>query len=222
MDYKVNELFVTIQGEGIFTGVPSIFVRLQGCPVGCAWCDTKHTWDVDLANQIEFKDLTTKNKLEQWSNMTAGEILDYAISIAPNVKHVVITGGEPCMYDLNPLTQAFEGQNYQCQIETSGTFEIKTTAKTWVTLSPKIDMKGGYKILPQALKRADEIKYVVATEHDLFLLDQLLASDESTKNKPILLQPNSQKERSTQFCIDTCLARNWRLSAQLHKYLEIE
>jgi len=45
MQYPINEMFQTLQGEGYFTGVPAIFIRLQGCPVGCAWCDTKHTWD---------------------------------------------------------------------------------------------------------------------------------------------------------------------------------
>ena len=45
--YPVNEIFQSIQGEATFTGTPSIFVRLQGCPVGCAWCDTKHTWEID-------------------------------------------------------------------------------------------------------------------------------------------------------------------------------
>lgn len=45
MQYPINEMFQTLQGEGYFTGVPAIFIRLQGCPVGCAWCDTKHTWE---------------------------------------------------------------------------------------------------------------------------------------------------------------------------------
>ena len=44
MHYPINEIFQTIQGEGVFTGLPAIFVRLQGCPVGCPWCDTRHTW----------------------------------------------------------------------------------------------------------------------------------------------------------------------------------
>lgn len=46
MQYPINEIFQTLQGEGVFTGVPAIFVRLQRCPVGCSWCDTKHTGTV--------------------------------------------------------------------------------------------------------------------------------------------------------------------------------
>ena len=50
--YPVNEIFQSIQGEGYFTGVPAIFVRLQGCPVGCAWCDTQHTWELAADKQV--------------------------------------------------------------------------------------------------------------------------------------------------------------------------
>ncbi|MGY8878270.1 MAG: 7-carboxy-7-deazaguanine synthase QueE, partial [Pseudoalteromonas sp.] len=50
--YKINEVFETIQGEASFTGTPSIFLRLQGCPVGCSWCDTKQTWDVDNVYKV--------------------------------------------------------------------------------------------------------------------------------------------------------------------------
>ncbi|MFZ6043504.1 7-carboxy-7-deazaguanine synthase QueE, partial [Vibrio natriegens] len=76
-------------------------------------------------------------------------------------KHVVITGGEPCLYDLVPLTEALEQAGFRCQIETSGTSEVKATANTWVTVSPKINMKAKLPVLPSALERADEIKHPV-------------------------------------------------------------
>ena len=68
------------------------------------------------------------------------------------------------MVDLTPLCQTFEEQGYSCQIETSGTFEVKTTSQCWVTVSPKVNMKGGYEILTSAMQRANEIKHPVATE----------------------------------------------------------
>ena len=59
--YKINELFETIQGEGSFTGQPSIFLRLQGCPVGCSWCDTKHTWEINLDREVSRDVVLNKN-----------------------------------------------------------------------------------------------------------------------------------------------------------------
>lgn len=60
--YKINELFETIQGEGSFTGQPSIFIRLQGCPVACSWCDTKHTWDINIDDSVSAEVMGNKKK----------------------------------------------------------------------------------------------------------------------------------------------------------------
>lgn len=109
----------------------------------------------------------------------------------------------------------------QCQIETSGTSEVVTTEKTWVTVSPKVAMKGKLPVLKSALERANEIKHPVGTQKDIDHLDELLASAEIKPETIIALQPISQKPRATQLCIDTCVARNWRLSIQTHKYLSI-
>jgi 7-carboxy-7-deazaguanine synthase len=133
----------------------------------------------------------------------------------------VITGGEPCIYDLAPLTELFEQHGYRCQIETSGTHEIRCSANTWVTVSPKVNMRGGMKVLDQALRRADEVKHPVARERDIEALDALLATLQDDKARIIALQPISQKEEATRLCIETCIARNWRLSMQTHKYLNI-
>ena len=176
MQYPINEMFQTLQGEGYFTGVPAIFIRLQGCPVGFAWCDTKHTWE----------------KLE-----------------------------EPCIHDLLPLTDLLEKNGFSCQIETSGTHEVRCTPNTWVTVSPKLNMRGGYEVLSQALERANEIKHPVGRVRDIEALDELLATLTDDKPRVIALQPISQKDDATRLCIETCIARNWRLSMQTHKYLNI-
>mgnify|MGYP003664071811 FL=1 len=69
--YKINEIFETLQGEGSFTGQPSIFIRLQGCPVGCSWCDTKHTWEVSPEKEVEQKNITSKNEESScWGTFT--------------------------------------------------------------------------------------------------------------------------------------------------------
>ncbi len=222
MQYKINEVFETIQGEGAFTGQPSVFVRLQACPVACSWCDTKHTWEVDESLQIPAKDLSRKSQATpQWAAMTVDELLALVIERGYQAKHLVITGGEPCMVDLMPLTEGFEVQGYSCQVETSGTFAVQISERSWVTVSPKINMRGGYKVLASALERANEIKHPVATQQHVDELKHLLDEHQIT-DKPIYLQPISQKSRATQLAIKTCISNNWRLSVQVHKYLGIE
>lgn len=222
MAYKVNEIFETIQGEGSFTGVPAIFIRLQGCPVGCSWCDTKHTWAVNPDLQVQPDTVMAKSaETAQWAALSAEQLLALFQEKGYQARHVVITGGEPCMYDLHPLCYVLHEAGYQTQIETSGTFEILVPAKSWVTVSPKVNMKGGYKVLQSALNRADEIKHPVAMDKHVEQLLQLLRHTDTTK-KLIYLQPISQQAKATALAIAYCKKYNWRLSVQVHKYLGIE
>ncbi|HDX8643212.1 7-carboxy-7-deazaguanine synthase QueE [Aeromonas dhakensis] len=223
MHYPINEIFQTIQGEGVFTGLPAIFVRLQGCPVGCPWCDTRHTWVVDPAREVGVQAvLDCSNESDGWSKMSTEQILASFQQLGYQARHVVITGGEPCLYDLQDLSTALIAAGYQVQIETSGTSEIKTHEQTWVTVSPKINMKGGLPVLVSALEHANEIKHPVATERHVEELDALLATARLRDDVVIALQPISQKPRATQLAMATCIARNWRLSIQTHKYLDID
>ncbi|KAF7786891.1 7-carboxy-7-deazaguanine synthase [Pseudoalteromonas rubra] len=219
--YKINEVFETIQGEASHTGVPSIFVRLQGCPVGCAWCDTKQTWEVDPVYLVSL-DQTVEKKADSdfWANATPEQLLALFEARGYTAKHVVITGGEPCMYDLNPLCDKLHAEGYQTQVETSGTFEILVPAQTWVTVSPKINMRGGYKVLASAMQRADEIKHPVAMEKHVEELEALF-EETGVQPKLVYLQPISQKAKATKLAIDTCKQKNWRLSVQVHKYIGI-
>ncbi|KJY83428.1 pyrroloquinoline quinone biosynthesis protein [Vibrio galatheae] len=215
-------MFQTIQGEGVYTGVPSVFVRLQECPVGCAWCDTKQTWDATPQDERPLDEILAKQEdSPTWCSVTAEQIVDEYKKQGYTAKHIVITGGEPCIYDLTPLSTAFEAIDCQCQIETSGTSEVRTSENTWVTVSPKIAMKGKLPVLDSALLRANEIKHPVATQKDIDQLDELLVRAGVSAETTIALQPISQKPRATQLCIDVCVARNWRLSIQTHKYLSI-
>lgn len=222
MQYPINEMFQTLQGEGFFTGVPAIFIRLQGCPVGCAWCDTKHTWDKIADREVSLFSVLAKTKeSDKWSAASAEELLVIIGRQGYTARHVVITGGEPCIYDLIPLTQLLQDNGFSCQIETSGTHQVLCTEGTWVTVSPKVNMRGGYDVLAQALERANEIKHPVGRVRDIEALDALLATLPERHNCIIALQPISQKEDATRLCIETCIARNWRLSMQTHKYLNI-
>ena len=221
MNYPVNEVFETIQGEGVFTGVPAIFVRLQGCPVGCAWCDTKQTWDLLEDKKVSPEQvITVDGSVGRWANHTVQSLIEAFNAKGYTARHVVITGGEPCMYDLNPLCQLLHNAGYSTQIETSGTFDIQAPAQTWVTVSPKVNMAGGYKVLQSALDRANEIKHPVAMEKHVEELLQLLQQTDTTA-KLIYLQPISQQRRATELAIAQCKKHNWRLSVQVHKYLGI-
>ncbi|MBD2813440.1 7-carboxy-7-deazaguanine synthase QueE [Xenorhabdus sp. Flor] len=222
MIYPINEMFQTLQGEGVFTGVPSVFIRLQGCPVGCSWCDTKHTWEKEADKQQPMENILVKSQdSDIWGVATPRQLINLFTHQGYTARHVVITGGEPCLYDLRPLTETLEREGYQCQIETSGTHAIYCSDKTWVTVSPKVKMRGGYKVLPEAMKRANEVKHPVGRERDIEALDELLAMLNEDNAPVIALQPISQKEEATRLCIETCIARNWRFSMQTHKYLNI-
>lgn len=218
---KVNEIFETIQGEGVHTGVPSIFLRLQGCPIGCAWCDTKHTWEVETCDEVNLRHVANKNRdSSAWCSASTSELVNY-FKTNWTAKHVVITGGEPCLYDLSEVTTQLESFGFTCQIETSGTFEIKVSDTTWVTVSPKVNMKGGFKVLRSTIERANEIKHPVGTEKDIENLKRILEEHCMRNDAVVALQPISQKTRATELCIRHCILNNWRLSIQTHKYLQI-
>ncbi|WP_241608356.1 7-carboxy-7-deazaguanine synthase QueE [Rosenbergiella epipactidis] len=222
MLYPINEMFQTLQGEGFYTGAPAIFIRLQGCPVGCSWCDTKHTWEKYADQQQPLTAIVHKSaESEAWADASVEQLLAVIAEQGWTAKHIVITGGEPALYDLTHLTEQLEQQGFQCQIETSGTHPIQCSAATWVTVSPKVNMRGGYDVLNSALLRANEVKHPVGRQRDIDALDLLLSQVPPSTERIIALQPISCKKAATELCIATCIARNWRFSMQTHKYLNI-
>ena len=120
MNLPINEIFNSVQGEGSYTGTPSVFVRLQACFVGCQFCDTKHTWTKDNNKIIPFHDMLGKQKdSDEWSDTPIATLV--AFLVGQPERHIVITGGEPCMYDLIELTTGLINLDKTIQIETSGT-----------------------------------------------------------------------------------------------------
>jgi 7-carboxy-7-deazaguanine synthase len=212
----VNEIFETIQGEARYTGTPSVFVRLQGCPVGCPWCDTKHTWYVEPENKIDLDSVIAKTKdTDQYGAVSALELAQTLSKYKAG--HVVITGGEPCLYDLRELTKRILQLGKTVQIETSGTHEINCHPESWVTLSPKIEMPGGYKVLQTSIDRADEIKFPVGKMKDVDTLKKHFINP----LVKVWLQPLSQSKKATQLCIEQATINGWNLSIQTHKFIGI-
>ncbi|HAQ47449.1 MAG TPA: 7-carboxy-7-deazaguanine synthase QueE [Glaciecola sp.] len=223
VQYPVNEIFESIQGEGRFTGVPSVFLRLQGCPVGCPWCDTQHTWPVANEDIITVTQLREKNaEAPTHAYMSVAGFLDEYSKRGYQARHIVITGGEPAMHDLLPLTTELLAQGWSVQIETSGTFALLCHKDVFVTVSPKINMPGKFPILPQVMARANEIKHAIAMQKHVDELQALLVECPVTDDTLIYLQPISQQARATELAVATCIKHNWRLSLQTHKFIGIE
>jgi 7-carboxy-7-deazaguanine synthase len=212
----VNEIFESIQGEASFAGTPSVFIRLQGCDVGCPWCDTKHTWTLDERNLIGAEAMLAKSEdSDGYARMDVASLM--AVIEGFSARHVVITGGEPALYDLQTLTQAVLDSGRSVQIETSGTQDLKVAKGTFVTLSPKIDMPGGFAVLDQALARADELKMPVGKLADIEAFEALLAG--KARPKLIWLQPISRSPKATALCVEQAIKRGYRVSVQIHAFL---
>lgn len=222
LKYKINEIFTTIQCEGHFAGTPSIFIRFQGCDVGCGFCDTKFTWAEDEVDKLNLTEILLKDDSgnKSWAECSIENIIEHVMQL-PNVKHLTLTGGEPCLQDLLPLITALEAIDKTVQIETSGTEIVNCTEKTWVTLSPKIEIGNMKPMLAQPILRANEIKYVVGAINHVKKLDEMLKKVPIKKDVPIYLQPMSQLSKATEVCIRLCIDRGWKLSLQTHKYIDI-
>jgi len=227
MNLPVNEIFSSVQGEGSYTGTPAVFVRLQFCAVGCPWCDSKHTWKKNDLDKISFDEMLVKTAdASTWADVEEWRLIDYLMKQPEEL--IVITGGEPCNYDLTELTASLLSKGKQPQIETSGTADIKAHHKTFITLAPKIDMPGGLQVLTPAVCLADEIKMPVGKIADVEKLKEFINQYPSVKNSieakmrpKVYLQPLSQSEKATELCIEQARLNGWRLSAQLHKYLKV-
>jgi Organic radical activating enzymes len=191
------EHFYTLQGEGAYSGQAAYFIRLGGCDVGCVWCDVKESWD------------TTKHP-----HMTVHEIVQVA-SAHPG-RLVVITGGEPCMHDLQALTNELKHAGFRTHIETSGSSPLSGQLD-WITLSPK-KFKAP---LDSALAEAHELKIVVYNKSDFKWAEEHAAKVSPTCK--LYLQPEwSKRDDMTPLIIDYIQQNpQWQLSLQTHKYLNI-
>lgn len=193
----VMEEFYTIQGEGYHAGKPAYFIRIGGCDVGCHWCDVKESWDASLHPLVR-TDMIVENACKY------------------PAKAVVITGGEPLMYNLSYLTSELKKKNIATFIETSGSYPL-SGEWDWICLSPK---KTNHP-LPEVLAKASELKVVIHNKND-FEWAEKNASCVSKECK-LFLQPEWSKINTIMPSIVDYAMNDpkWNISLQTHKYMRI-
>lgn len=192
----IMEHFYTLQGEGAHTGMASYFIRIGGCDVGCHWCDVKESWEAGK------HPLTDVDSLVQ-------EATKYS-------KTIVLTGGEPLMWNLDYICSKLKELNCKIHIETSGAYPLSGQLD-WVCLSPKKTQ------LPklEVIKKANELKCIIFNQHD-FQFAESFASQVSNDCE-LFLQPEwSRREIMMPKIVDYILENpKWKVSLQSHKYLNI-
>ena len=193
----VMEAFYTLQGEGFHQGKAAYFIRLAGCDVGCVWCDVKESWDENLYPLQSIEEIVTNAK-------------KYPARL------VVITGGEPTLYNLEALTSALKKEKFSTNIETSGSSPL-TGEWDWICLSPKKFKPP----LPGILLKANELKIIVFNTSD-FLWAEKYAALVSSSCK-LYLQPEWSKSETITPRIIDYIKQNpkWELSLQIHKYINV-
>jgi 7-carboxy-7-deazaguanine synthase len=191
------EHFYTLQGEGFHQGKAAYFIRLGGCDVGCVWCDVKDSWDAEKHPKYEVGSLMSE------------------VGKTP-AKIVVITGGEPLMYDLDELTKELKSAGLKTHIETSGAYPL-SGSWDWICLSPK-KFKAP---VPEIIPVANELKVVVFNKSDLDWAEKYAAL--VSPDCKLYLQPEWDKAAEmTPLIIDFIkLNPQWELSLQIHKYINV-
>jgi organic radical activating enzyme len=191
------EAFYTLQGEGFHSGLPSYFVRIGGCDVGCHWCDVKESW-----NALLHPPTHTDAILEQIMSCQA--------------KTVVVTGGEPMNYNLNYFTQQLQNAGFETHLETSGSSPLSGNWN-WICLSPKRNKAP----LQVFYDQASELKVIIENEADFEWAEQ--NANKVNSNCQLFLQPEWSKSKlMMQKIVDYALQNpRWKVSIQSHKYMHI-
>jgi 7-carboxy-7-deazaguanine synthase len=191
------EEFYTIQGEGFHSGKAAYFIRLGGCDVGCHWCDVKESWDAEL------HPLTSIEKIISSAEQHPG-------------KTVVVTGGEPLLYNLDLLTSGLQKKGIKTFIETSGAYPL-SGSWDWICLSPKKFKAPRPDILPQA----GELKVIVFNKSDFEWAEQ--HAQHVSGSCKLYLQPEWSKAKEMTPLIIDYVKENpkWEISLQTHKFMNI-
>ncbi|GGJ33065.1 7-carboxy-7-deazaguanine synthase QueE [Deinococcus roseus] len=204
MKYPVYERFYTWQGEGVHLGRAAYFIRLYGCPQKCFWCDSAGTWHPEF-------------RPPQVGLYSAQELAEFVRQESPEGAIVVLTGGEPILFDLKELTDALHVLGRKVHLETSGIAPLRGDLD-WVTLSPK---PFGMPPLREIVELTDEVKIIVHDPSDLDAGLQVLSG--LPEEAMIWLHPEwsraREKDMTVLNLITHAVKQNPRLRAgyQMHK-----
>ena len=197
---KINEIFPSIQGEGLRLGEPTLFIRFSECNLKCAFCDTKYAWQTG-------QEMTVESILKKIKK----------IHTAFPTEWVCLTGGEPLFQNIVGLAQRIKAEDFKIQVETNATI-FRRLGVDWYTISPK---PPDYFYQPEYIKKAKEVKMVVTKGLDLSVLKKL--RQDFPEKTPLLLQPQSNRKSSGKHAIRLLKQslkegmKNIRLTTQIHK-----
>ena len=201
--YKVHEIFFTLQGEGVHSGIPAVFIRFSGCNLRCPWCDTEFA---------------------EYTQMTAEQIVAEALDLydVPNErrKMCVLTGGEPALQVDKTLIDALHAAGFYICIETNGTRELPEGID-WITCSPKEKTN-------LSLRRVNEVKVVFTGTYDPEIWRTQLEAEHwmlqplRYNGEWLIMSGIDEWENDSNDNLDETVRYIlshpfWRLSVQLHK-----
>ena len=191
------EEFYSIQGEGFHTGKPAYFARIGGCDVGCHWCDIKESWDAS-----------------KYPPVSAILIAEHA-ALYP-AKSIVVTGGEPLLYNLDFLCEQLHTRGISTFLETSGSVGL-SGKWDWICLSPKKENPPFHEIC----LLANELKVIIETRSDLDWAEE--NAKFVNKDCILILQPEwSVRDKIIPAIVDYVQSNpRWKISLQSHKYMRI-
>lgn len=191
------EEFFTLQGEGYQTGKAAYFIRIGGCDVGCSWCDSRYSWNPDLHPMID-TDRIIENVIHSGTDS------------------VVVTGGEPLMWNLDYLCEQLKQKGINTFIETSGAYKL-TGIWDWICLSPKKNMPP----VGNICEVANELKVIIQKKDDFSWAEKYRKL--VSKECKLFLQPEWSKFKIIIPEIVEYVKKNpvWRVSLQSHKYMRI-
>lgn len=207
---EVKSIFPTLQGEGIFTGWPSVFLRLGGCNLQCSFCDTEFE---------DFKTQPIENIIKTITELSVNEAGKKVRNL------VVITGGEPLRQPIEKICSLLLDKGFAIQIETNGTLYRDLPKEVGIVCSPKISNGRYHPIRPDLLPKISAFKFIISKTLPYY--EDVMEIGQSQYNIPVYVQPMDEyhpdkNKQNVDYTVELALNKGYRLSLQTHKIVNIE